>query len=449
MVSAGTKRKRRAKENRIAEAVEDGRHKTAAERKALGTKITRDVPDSSIFFEDRKSTSKAALREQFQHQAVEQRRASKKARRNAPKVRRSEAATLTANNTPKQGTLPGKKKKKGLATVDMEILSKRNFDKPEGHVGNISSVIRQGKSFTDGNEDVWMSETSKKVSKEIGSKRLHLTEKMNSAHRKAPSIIHPGVGLSVNPTHADHQDKLGEELAKIVQKDDAKAWDKKMMSFDPALLLESPDGEIADTGMKCDDNSNDYGEDDTEEPQAFHRAVSERKTRSMRHKEARKREMASNIAKKRTQARRVKDYENIQLVKIAAQEEADKINGVTKLRLLNENPPEAPAVDATVVSTIGGQKVRNEAAVQPVSLSNELSNSMRGVKMPVANPLLRDRFLSFERRGLIAPPKVLPKEIWRMEQEKQAELRRDRRKRKGRGSRSNLTFWKNGKRVIQ
>lgn len=446
MVSAGTKRKRRERGNRVAAAIEDGRTRTAAERRMLGKAITSDVPDAELFVEDRKGKAKDALNQELYQQAAEQRRAAKRARRTFPKMRKSEAA-LNKPDATSPVSVPGKKNKKGVGGVEIEILAKRKFDKPRGHVGNISEVIRQRKIFTDGKEDVWVGETSKLVAKEIGLNRRRIAEKMNTAHRSAPSVIHPAHGLSINPTHEDHQDKLGEALAHVVRKDDDNMWTDEKMKFDPALLRESREGEIADTGMKGDNIANDV-EDSSDDDISIVKAVPERKTRSQRHKEARKREMASNIAKKRVNVRRRRDLENLEKVAEEAKKLAERLSGEEKLRKLRENPPPEKAVDEPVISRLSGQKVRNEAAVEPVTLSTELSENMRGVKMPVANPLLRDRFVSFERRGLIEPPKVLPKEVWRMEQAKRQDELKDKRKRKGRGSRSNMTFWRNGKRAI-
>lgn len=450
MVSAGTKRKRRERGNRVAIQVEDGKRQSDAERKALGTKITPEAPDDAIFFEDRIAESKGAIKQLIQQQAAEQRRAAKRARRSAPKARRSEAACQMNVDTPiGAGKVPGKKKKKGIASVDMEILAKRNFDKPEGHVGNKSGAIRQRKVHSNGTEDVWMSEISEKVKGEIGLNRRRLTEKMNTSHRQAQSVMRPSSGLSVNPTHTAHQDKLGEALAKIIAADDDMKWDEKKMSFDPALLQESTEGEIGDTGMKGDDTMDDSEVESDTEPVLFSAGVAERKTRAQRNKEARKRVMAANIARKKADAKRLVDFDNLDVISKEAKAEAEKLDGTAKEKWREAHPRRRKNPAAPVNRKIAGQRVRNERAGEPVVLSSELSESMRSIKMPVANPVLRDRFLSFERRGMIVPQKVIPKEIWRINQAEEQDRQRDKRKRKGRGSRSNLTFWKNGKKVIQ
>lgn len=447
MVSAGTKRKRKERGNRVAAAIEDGRIRGARERKTLGKVISASVPDTELFVEDRRGKNKAEVQQELLAHAAEDRRAAKRSRRAAPKVRKSEGALGKSVPIATTSGLAGRKKKKGLGSVEVEILAKRKFDKPRGHVGNRSEVIRQQKLHKDGMEDVWNGEMSRKVADEISQNRRRLEGKMNVIHRSAPSVIHPAQGMSINPTHGDHQDKLGEALADIVRKDDDDEWTAAKMKFDPALLAESTEGEVLGTGMRVISDAPDDSESSDDEDSII-RTVPQRKTRSQRHKEARKRVMTSNIAKKKASARRVAELQNVDEIAQEAKKLADKLSGEEKLRQLRENPPPEKKAHEPILAKLAGQKVRNETVVEPVTLSAELSESMRSVKMPIANPLLRDRFVSFERRGLIAPPKVLPKEIWRMEQAKRQDERKDKRKRKGRGSRSNMTFWRNGKKAI-
>lgn len=447
MVSTATKRRRRERGNRVAAAIEDARIETLAERTTLGTTITPDVPDAKLFTLDRKGSSKTDVQQELNKQAAEQRRGSKRSRRGNQKVRRSEAALMRADagvTKMKMG-----RKKKEVGNVDTKILEKRKFDKPKGHVGNVSERILLSKIHKDGKDDVWMGEMSRAVAQETGLNRKRLTEKMNAAHRKAASVIHPGSGLSINPIHEEHQDKLGEALAKILKKDDEDLWDREKMKYDPALLEESTEGEVGDTGMKVDANNENDQESEEEREFLAQKLVPERKTRARRNKEARKREMVGNIAKKRTHARRAKDFENIELIAEETRRLAEKISGEAKQRRLERKPAPYKRIDQPVLKKIAGQKVRNETDFEPVALSSELSETMRNVKVSAAHPMLRDRFLSFERRGLIEPPEVLPKEMWRMEQAKRQDLLRDKRKRKGRGSASNLTFWRNGKRAIK
>lgn len=455
MARTGTKRKRKARENFIANQVDEGKRRTDTEKKILGTVIDKHAPDNSVFKIDRTGKSKEAIAHKVLGQAIEQRRAAKRARRQSPRDRKSEAAIKVSATV---DHFMGKKNRKDIAPVEKEILAKRSFDKPEGHLGNRSATVRQMLKNKGKKDDLWdtsaesnMEDVPSAVAekKGVSVQRRRLVEKVHTQHRNAPRIVHIDSGLSVNPTYHDHQDKLGQALAELVRKDDERKWDEKKMSYDPALLLESREGEIADTGMKGDVDSTSSAGEDEEQMEVIYKNAPDRKTRSQRNKEARKRVMAANIAKKKVDAQQATDFKNIGSITQQAESEADKLSGLEKERRLAENPPLLPAEDAPVLKRIAGEKVRNEMACEPVTLSNELSESMRRVKMPVANPLLRDRFLSFERRGFITPPSVLPKEIRRMARDKLREERKDRRRKKGRGSASDLNFWRHGKKAIR
>lgn len=451
MVSAATKRKRRERQNRTAEAIEQSRQDVETEQRALGTAISENVPNVALFQEDRKGAKKEALAEKYAQDGREQRLAWRRARRQIPTVRRSEMAA--------EATVPmeavkfaGGKKKRDIASVEKAILKKRKFDKPEGHIGNRSAKLRAAKRFVTGKEDVWTSETAVQVDKEISQSRKELVRKMTRRLRNSYAIVYPDAGLSVNPSYEHHQDKLGEALAKTVMEEDRKKWNEKKLSFDPAILKESEENVDALTGMRIDslNEEKDSGsanapavDDEGEESDDGNKAVPERKTRSERNKEARKREMVSQIAKKRKDQRRREDLMKIEEVAQEALEEANKRNGVTK-KLLKKQRVSAPGKkkDRPVFMRIAGQRVRKESVAEPFVLSEDLSESLRGVRVPNGNPLMTDRMLSFERRGMLEPPKVIPKELWRIEQERRQDELRDKTKRRGKHSRSNISYWK-------
>lgn len=453
MVSAVTKRKRRERENRVAAAIEEARSQASAEQKALGTTVTKDASNTSLFVEDRRAISKDKIRDKFRLESAAQRRASKRARRAAPTQRRSEAASTLASTgaVTSAAPPPPRKNKARIPSTDAQILARRTFDKPEGHVGNKSVARREAKRYGNGRENVWESETAAAVKMEITDDRRHMVQKMNGRLRRAPAILMPDSGMSVNPTYEQHQNKLGEALAKVVAEEDEERYIDKKLSFDPALLQESRDGEVGDTGMKVDSEhpSDDEDDGDKDDMNAASCVVPERKTRAQRNKEARKREMAVNITRKRAEEKRQNELQNLKEVTKAAEKEADKLNGTTKLRRRAERVPIPLPVGRPVMKRVAGMRVRKETAAERIMLSNDLSKSMRTVKMAPANPILRDRFLSFERRGMIEPPTVIPKEVWRMQKEKRQEELKDPRKRKGRGANSDLSFWKNGKKSIR
>lgn len=441
----------------MAGQVEDGKRAVANEKKLLGTAITKDTADHSLFTIDRQGKSKDSLSKQFNGQALQQRRAAKRARRYAPKERKSEAAIRAVDTSTSNALITEKKRKEKVPCVDQRILAKRKFDKPEGHIGNRSAVVRAMLQNKGKKDDLWETKAGTheqddqgflSENKAVANKRRKVEEAVHAVHRSAPRIVHPDSGLSINPTHSDHQDVLGEVLAEIVRKDDDERWHEKKMSYDPALLEESTEGVIADIGMKVD-NQSEHSEDESDDEVLLkHQGAPERKTRAQRNKEARKRVMAANIAKKKAALKQNEDFENIDEIKRTVETEADKINGIAKERRLAETPKQDLGRNAPVLTKVAGVKVRGEKAGIPVTLSTELSESMRKVKMPTSNALARDRFLSFERRGFIVPPKVLPKEIRRMARDKLREERKDRRRRKGRGAASDLTFWKRGKKAV-
>lgn len=440
MVSAATKRKRRERENRTAALIEQARQHSQAERKALGTEVTQNASDELLFREDRKGETKESLRKKYIADGKKQLAESKKARRANPKPRRSEAAAVA---TPMEDiTVPGRKKQRTLAPVEKAILTKREFDLPEGHVGNKSEAIRKAKLHADGKEDVWNGDVAKMVEEEITDSRKDMVRKLTRKMRRAPAVLYPGAGLSVNPSYEHHQDMLGEALARVVEQEDHDKWVADKLSFDPALL-EEPGEEEAITGMKLHDPveaTNENGDMDTFDPIA--RVVPERKTRTQRNKESRKREMQSNILKKRAAERQANDLINLTTVAKDALVTANKLHGITKKEARANRPRGPPRRELPVVKKIAKQRVRNERIAEPLTLSKDVSDSLRSAKMPRSNPMLHDRLLSFERRGMVEPPNVLPKEVWRMQQEARQEERRDKRKRKGRHSKSNISFWK-------
>lgn len=444
MVSAITKRKRRERQNRTAAAIEEARAEAHAEQRALGTNVTTKVPNAALFLEDRKGGAKAQLEQKFRLDEVAQRAEMRKARRANPPARKSERAAHASEDM-KDVNVPGRKMKRDIATVEKHLLETRKFDKPEGHVGNVSALARKAKVHTDGREDVWNSAVSEAVNAEITDSRKQMVRKLTRRMRRAPAIIYPDAGLSVNPSYEHHQDKLGEALAKIVAEEDRQTMVNKKLSFDKSLL-EPVEGVEQVTGMQAELVGDQDGEVDDDmgvgEIDAVSNGVPERKTRMQRNKESRKREMQSNITKKKVAARRASDFLKLDAIVEDAQDEADKKNGVTK-RMLKSNRVRGPGrKERPIVRRIAKQRVRTESTVDPIFLSKEIGDSLRSVQMPPSNPMLKDRMLSFERRGMVEPPKVLPKEMWRMRQEKRQEERRDKRKRKGKHSKSNVSFWK-------
>lgn len=447
MVSAATRRKRLERQNRLASAIEQSYHDAEVEQKTLGTVLSSKVPNVTLFKEDRKGETKQALEQKFAQNARRQRLADKRARRAAPKIRRSEIGAEP--QTPMESVSYVRSKKKVIAPVEKAILKKRTFDQPRGHIGNRSVLILAAKRHVPGKEDMWTSSTAKEVEVATSKSRIEFAHKASRKQRRAHAVVYPDAGHSFNPSFEHHQDNLGEAVAKIVSEEDREQWIEQKLSFDPALLNESTKDIDAITGMKVDQPGDENGSKEADVSGDNHdnvikKPIPERKTRAERNKEARKRSLALQIRKKRAEERRAADFKNFDKILEDATEESDKLNGITKKRLKRQHVPVPNRKrNRPVISRIAGQRVRNETASMPVALSTEISGSLRNFKVPNSNPLLTDRILSFERRGMVEPPNVLPMELRSMELERRQDERRD--KTNGEGNTANLALHIGGK----
>lgn len=442
MVSAATRRKKRERGNRVANDIEDGRRFSAAEKKLIGTSLGPKVPNSVLFQVDRKGHEKVDLKTSSVFKSREGRLEAKRAARANPRPRKSEFAAEAPGDMDVDAEISvpthGKKKKRDTGLVDDQILRKRFL---KGSKEDKETGDNSGKPLnSDGEDDVWTSKLAEQVQSQISDRRRRLVKKASRRLRRAPAVIYPDAGISVNPAYEHHQDKLGEAVAAVISEQDNDRWNDQMLSYDPAILEESRAGEFGDTGMKTADIEDLPDEDDdlitTKNP------VPERKTRKERNKEKRKRELASNIRKKRRDARQTADILNLDAIAVEAQAEADKLNGVTKKRLRRQHVHVVRRPTRPVRKRIAGRRVRTEAVAEPFALSEELSENMRSVQLPMNNPMLQERLLSFERRGMVEPPKVISTEIWRMEQERRRKENTDTRKRKGKHSKSDISYWK-------
>lgn len=452
MVSAATRRKKKERENRVAKDIEDARRFAAAEEKIIGVKLGPKVPNAVLFQVDRKGFSEVASSKTPGFTSRQEWLDAKRAARAKPRARKSELAAEAQNDMEVDGEIVvpshGKGKKRDAGLVDDQILRKRFLNKKDDDNGSTNEGSKK-RFGTASHGDVWSSELVEQVQSQITDRRRELVKKVSRRLRRAPAILFPDAGVSVNPSYEHHQDKLGEAVASIVSEKDREQWDEKMLSYDPSILTESREGEFGDTGMKTDaddqtaQNLGANPSDNVEEPSCNARnPIPERKTRRERNKEIRKREMESNIRKKRREARQALDISKLKTIVDEAQEEADKMNGVTKKRLRRQHVRVPLRPNRPVRKRIAGRRVRTEGVAEPVALSEELSDNFRSVQLPMTNPMLQERLLSFERRGMVEPPKVIETDLWRMEQEKRQRENKDTRRRKGKHSTSNISYWK-------
>lgn len=454
MVSAATRRKKRERENRVAKHIEDGRRLAAAEEKIIGTKLGPKVPNAVLFQVDRKGLGDSDGTKTSVFKSRQERLDAKRAARAKPRPRKSELAAEAPNgmdvDTEIARPAHGKKKKREAGLVDDQILRKHFLNKENAESRKADEKLGKA-SGIDEYGDVWESELVEQVQSQITDRRRYLIKKVSRRLRRAPAVLFPDAGVSVNPSYGHHQDKLGEAVAAIVSEKDRMKWDEKLLSYDPAILTEGREGEFGDTGMKTDvgvttgqeeNEKSAVASTEDESTHTLNNSVPERKTRRERNKEKRKREMESNIRKKRRESRQALDISQLETIVDEAREEADKINGVTKRKLRRQHVRVPLRPNRPVRKRIAGRRVRTEASSEPVALSEELSENFRSVQLPITNPVIQERFLSFERRGMVEPPKVVATDLWRMEQEKRRLENKDPRKRKGKHSTSNISYWK-------
>lgn len=464
MVSSATKRRRQKRANETAAAIEDSKRDASTEKKLLGVQVDSQAPDTSLFQLDRGGESKTALKEKTSRDAHAERLLLRRARRGdsasrallKSKVRKSERFASTNNEdqsmdglTFPEGSL---KKSRGIGNVEKTILKKRTFD-PDIHREKKKKDMERVKNKP-GTHDLWMSDIKKEVDEKISDSRKNFVKNTRRRHRRAKAVIFPDAGSSINPSYEHHQDKLGVALAKIVAEEERERIIDEKLSFDPELF-KNENNVDSETGMKIEANDkstdakNDEGDngdgdgDGDDNNDIITKSVPERKTKSQRNKERRKRELESAIAKKRRNEKQATDFDKLEELVEEAQEEADKVNGVTKRERHKQHVP-VPNRNRhrPVFFKIAGQRVRKESDNEHVALSDELADNLRSVKVAPNNPLLKDRLLSFERRGMVESNKVLTKEMWRVRQEQKQDELRDKTKRKGKHSKSDISYWK-------
>lgn len=429
-------RRRRARENATVDAVLDGAALAAANERAIGVVVNEKAPDAAIFTIDRAGVSK----EDFDQ---DMRLKTKAALRERRLARPFGVDTALENKSRKPAVainVPGRKKRRKVAAVELGLLEKRNFKRTSA-----KSTKRKGPGL---NQDIWATPLAVEVSKSKSVMRKRIEEKYNARFRAATRVLMPGDGLSVNPAFEAHQDALGEAVADLMDKQFEVELIKKKIGVDKEARVAFAEEERRAADAMEEDGKNEEdskdGEENGEEEKDVTKAMPERKSRTDRNRERRRRESDANRVRKIARYRMREDMENLEKIAEEAIREADKINGDTKKRELEMNPPVAPGKDAPLMKEVAKEKVRTEAMVMTVPLSDDLAPSMRGMAMPVGNSIIKDRFLSFERRGFVEPTGVLKKEAKQAEQERRAHLLRDKKRKNRRGSRSNISYWRQG-----
>jgi Nop53 (60S ribosomal biogenesis) len=435
----GRKRARQAREVALVAGAADSRAKAAAERRALGTEVSVAAPSAALFVEDRARLTKADIRRQ--EHAV-----SKKSTKRAvaPRARKSERGANAPGAAALPLQTPGRKAKR--LGVDAMIVKKRSF--VSAAVKNSALQAAAHKERVPVEEDVWTSKLAEQVAAAKSKERERVETIFNAPVREKVHVLAPDNGISINPLHEAHQDALGEAVAAVIAKRDVAEWEANQLKFDPAVLLED-DIHVADD---MDDDGDDTvfdGEEDAARIAAVaaNAAVQERKTRRDKNRASRRRTAEALRVRKLIHARisdQIANFDQVSAVaEVASRRLAGEMAAARKeelQKILAADGVEANQARA-LHRVLGGEKVPTEKDAAHVPLSSELSENMRSVGMPITNPLIRDRFLAFQRRGVIEPVGVIRKEAILAKKEKIRFDQSDKRIRKGRGSKSNSTYW--------
>jgi len=251
-----------------------------------------------------------------------------------------------------------------LSKYTKEQVKQINKRKAEGKINNKANKKKKRGSIIA--RDLW-EESDNVEPQEINffnqpKPKAPSTLKYNKLAEKieAVKVGHPGT--SYNPTFTDHQDALRIAVDIEQKKEDEKAKIEKQLSYPPELD-EMSDHEI------IDDDDEEEEEEDVEEnnveDQKFIKTT-ERKTRAQRNKEKKKKEKEEKRLKKLKEKEMSKQIEEIEKIQ-------QKIDEEEKNTLEKMNKPKKEKMPR-----LG--KVRYQAKSMDIQLTEELSESLRGLK---------------------------------------------------------------------
>jgi hypothetical protein len=341
----------------------------------------------------------------------------------------------------------GKKKKKfAVAGVDMGLLEKRSFVR---RAERVRRQVEEREKKAAGVGDVWESGLVEEVEAGKSKVRRAVEQKLNVAVRGSAAVLRPDDGESVNPLFEAHQDALGEAVAVEVAKQDQARWEADQLSFDPKVLLDR-ELHVAEDFSEDDkgEEAGDGAMTDAADVVVSRLGGQERRTRRDKNRASRRRTFEAQRVRKATHAHIAEQIADLEALDAAAAAEATRLAGsaaaaakaAAAAAVVADGVDEAEA--RPLHAALGGVRVPTERDLRAVPLSGDLAGELRGVGMAVVNPLVKDRFLAFQRRGMIEPPLVIVKERKQATRDRLREEQRDKMVRKGRGSRSNMTYWR-------
>lgn len=408
-----------------------------------------DRSGRELFVVDRTKATKEFLAGQ---NAKDARAEKRRMRRGIVKVRKSEYAAVAEGDGGKRcqaGAIAGKKKKKfAVAGVDMELLENRKF---VGPVERAQKNVQEAEKMKL-NEDVWKSELATEVDASKSKERKNIESQFIRPVRATPAVLRPDDGESVNPMLDAHQDALGEAVGMEIARVDKLKREQRALRFDPKILLEKPlhvandDDDIDSSDEAATTTADDVADGETEV--VVHKLGKPRRTRRDKNRANRRRTHEALRIRRATHAKIAEQIGDLENLRAEVDVEARKLQGAQAMaaQAIEKAAVVADGEDAAAARPIhkalGGVRVPSEKDLKAVPLSDDLSSNLRSVGMPVANPVVRDRFLAYQRRGFIEPPSVILKEKKQAKKDRIREEQRDRMIRKGRGSRSNMTYWR-------
>ena len=203
-------------------------------------------------------------------------------------MRKSEKALLV--NEKVTAMRVGKFRKAREGAGEVRLLGRRLWKKRERK--RLESV----RSF-----DLWAGQT---MQAKIEGRPRRATDREREIRKNLKAILIPKEGESVNPTVDAHQQWLGEAVAKVAQTEESRERLREQMQVERANMA-------ADPSEKDETMESEESEDDDITEQMIKPATGERKTRTQRNKERRKK-MAEALRRRKM----VKDRRNARYQKL-------------------------------------------------------------------------------------------------------------------------------------
>lgn len=269
-----------------------------------------------------------------------------------------------------------------LSKYTKEQVNLINKRKAEGKINKVSKKKKSNSIIT---RDLW-EESDNVEPQEFNffnqpKPKAPSTLKYNKLAEKVEAVKVGHPGTSYNPSFTDHQDALRIAVDIEQKKEDEKAKIEKELSYPPELD-EMSDHEIAD-----DDDEEEEEEEVNDSDDQKITKVTERKTKAQRNKEKKNKEKEEKRLQKLKDKEMSKQIEEIEKIQQVIDEEEK--NTIEKM-----NKPKKEKMPR-----LG--KVRYQAKSMDIQLTEELSESLRGLK-PEGN-LFTDRFKSLQERAIIEP----------------------------------------------